>query len=466
MLQVAIEDVRIDPGDVYEWNLVSPGMRSSPGGGPTRRIAGYNQAKHFTVAQHAQSVNDPISSYVAGTFELPGPVDLDALEAALLHLVRRHEVLRAVYRPLVGDLSCDVLEPDELALKRVEVGRLGTESEVRAHLHETFTRVDTLSWPLIVMGAVVRAESTTVFFSCDHLVTDGLSTPIAINDIATAYEAFRAGREPELPDTGSYLEFSREQRRRNRAMHADDERLDHWREFIDRSGSFFPRFPLELGVGSGGLHPPVNETEVLLTDRQVEELDAACRAAGGRLFMGLLAAVAVALRDEGGPEVYRGLMPINERGRGPYAEAMGWFINTMPIEFPVARGTGFAELLADVGRAYATVQAHVDVHFVKAWRLLAPVEYSTIRYWPYAVNFFSYLDFRRTPGAAHHEEWQPRMHVWVSRCNGILFWLYRNDSGLHVNSIYVDTPEARRTKAGLVGRLGRTMEDFLRSASV
>ncbi|MBC3843708.1 hypothetical protein GXW82_36325 [Streptacidiphilus sp. 4-A2] len=323
--------------------------------------------------------------------------------------------------------------------------------------------MDPLGWPLIVMGAVVRETSATVHFSWDHLVTDGLSNPLAVRDIATAYAAYARGGQPELPEAGSYLDFSREERQLNQALSADDERLEHWKGFMARSGDFFPRFPLELGTEPGYFYPSVHDTVTLLDAAGTAALEARCQEAGGKLFTGLLAAVGVAIREEGGPDVYRGLMPLNERGSGAYAHSVGWFINTMPIEFPVPEGTDFPGLLGHVRAAVDVQRRHSDVHFVEAWRLLAPAEYASMHYWPHAVNFFSYSDYRRSPGAEHHASWRPRLHVWLERHNGIILWLHRNDEGLHLNSAYVDTPEAGRTKTGLVSALGRTLTNIVRS---
>ncbi|MFI5532990.1 condensation domain-containing protein [Kitasatospora sp. NPDC051853] len=470
MLQISVDDSEIGPGEAHRWHLVP--LTGADGPAP-RRMTGYNQAKHFTVAQYAQSVDAPVRSYVAASFELPGRVDLDALAAALLTLVHRHEVLRAVYQPLAGDLGCEVLTPDEVALKHVYEGPLETPEEVTRHLHEAFREVDTLSWPLITTGAVVRPESTTVWFSCDHLVTDGLSTAIAVNDVTTAYRSLtRDGAAlPDAPAAtdatddggprpGSYLEFGRGERRANRAMRADDPRLDYWRAFHERNGSLFPPFPLDLGVEPGRLYAPVTSTERLLTARQIEEFGAACRASGGRLSMGLLAGLAVALRQLGGPADHRALMPVNERGRGVYAESMGWFINTLPIEFAVGPRAGLADVLPAAEDAYGRAQAHAAVHFVKAWKLLSPAQYASLRYWPYAVNFFSYMDCRRLPGADRHAAQRARMHVWVSGCNGILHWLHRTDEGLFVNTIHADTPVARTTNRALLDRFTRVLTDL------
>ncbi|MEU0742580.1 condensation domain-containing protein [Streptomyces sp. NPDC006134] len=465
MIQVSVENVDIAPGHAVEWTVVSPSSAGSADGTHQGGSTTYNQAKHFAVARSAREADDTVCAYVAGTFDLPGPVDQDALEAALLHLVRRHEVLRCTFRQLAGDVSCDAIAPKDVELKREDRGFIGSSAGVREYLHQAFQRIDPLSWPLIVMGAVLREDGATVWFACDHLVTDGLTTPVVVRDIATAYEAYATGRAPDLPEVGSYLEYSRRQRDRNASLHIDDPRLEHWKKFVADGGSFFPSFPLDIGVEQGRLYPAVNETEQLLDADRTRDLEAACRDAGGKLFMGLLGAVGVALRKEGGPDVYRGIMPVSERGDGRYEHTMGWFINTMPITFSVADGQDLPAVLRNVAAAWAEVRLHLDVPFVKAWELLAPVEYRTIRTWPYAVNFFSYLDFRRSPGAEHHLTRNARKHVWLARSNGFCFWLHRCDTGLYMNTIYAGTPRAQATKASLAATLGRTVGNLAQSGT-
>ncbi|MDG9709508.1 condensation domain-containing protein [Streptomyces sp. DH10] len=453
MLQVPVEDLDVAPGHAIEWKLKA--NKARVGTPQQHQDTTYNQVKHFTAAQESCRVNDPIVAYVGGTFEIEGLVDLQALEAALLHLVRRHEVLRCTFQQIAGDLSCDVLRAEDVTLERFDRGTLETPGETRKYLHRFFQQVDPLSWPLIVMGAVQRPASTTVYFACDHLVSDGLSTPIAVHDIATAYSAIVRGRHPALPEVGSYLSFSREQRRQNAAMDADDRRLDYWKSFMARNGGFFPPFPLDLGLQPHRFYPTVNETTQLLESPQVEAMEAHCRAANGRLFMGLLAAVGVSLRKEGGPQTYRTFMPVSERNHRAHAHTMGWFINTMPLEFSVAPAQNFTQVLANARQAVSDMQRHIDVPFVQAWRLLAPEHFST-RSWPIAGNFFSYLDFRKAPGAHHHHTWRARKHIWASHSNGICFWLHRADTGLYINCIFADTPQARQTKAAFTRTLKRT----------
>ncbi|MFE0045912.1 condensation domain-containing protein [Streptomyces albireticuli] len=447
MRQFPLEGLEIAPGRVVEWRLRST-RRSEEGGGPegARKSASFNQDKHFSVVEEARKVNDSLASWLAVTFEVEGPLDRDALEAALLFLARRHEVLRCEFQRLAGDLSCGAIDADEIGLDVVEMGEFDTTAELRAFMSDSFQKqIDTLAWPLFMMGAVARETgSSTVYMAFDHIVSDGVSMPNVVNDIQTAYAAYKQGREPVLPVAGSYLDFAHEQRSRYLSLEADDERLDYWKSFMAGNGEFFPRFPLELGIEPGAMYPTMNEADRLLDARETEALETRCREAGGKFFMGLLASVGTALHTLGGPASYRGFMPVSERGRGPWTHSVGWFVNTLPIEFAVGKDQEFDELIAGVRAGFGAMMGSLEVPFIRAWELLAP-EHFALRTWPYPVNFFSYMDMRRTPGAEHHPQWQPTAHVWASAANGTCSWFQRDVSGLHMNSIYVDTPEARRT---------------------
>ncbi|MGW7097933.1 condensation domain-containing protein [Streptomyces sp. NPDC054838] len=464
MRQFPLEMHTLAPGRVVEWRVRSTAARATGPGDPAGRRASFNQDKHFTVAEESRGADDPVASWLAVTFEVRGPLDQRALAQALLGFVRRHEVLRCEFRRLAGELACEPLAADELALDAVPVGDFATTELLRAFLGERFRRsIDTLSWPLFTMGAVLRGESATVYLAFDHIVCDGMSMPIVVNEVSTAYEALCRGERPALPATApSYLDFAEEQRRRYLSIEADDERLGYWKSFIARNGEFFPRFPLDLGVEPDRMYPIVNEASPLLDAGEAEVFDKSCLAVDGKPFMGVLAAVALSLREAGGPGVYRGFMPVSERGREGWSDSVGWFVNTMPIEFDASPGRDFAEVMAGIRAGFGELLRHIDVPFVRAWELLAPEEFAA-RSWPYPVNFFSYIDMRKCRGAERYEDWRPASHVWSARANGACSWYQRDADGLHMNSIYVDTPAARRTMGAFQEALRETVRDIARS---
>ncbi|MEU8773660.1 condensation domain-containing protein [Streptomyces sp. NPDC048606] len=482
MRQFPLEMHHLAPGRVVEWRLRStaaegaatataplpvPAARSGSDG-PRRsegvgRRASFNQDKHFTVAEESRGADDPVASWLAVTFEIDGPLDEEALSRALLGLVGRHEVLRCEFRRLAGELACEPLAADELALEPVHMATFEEAGALREFLVERFKRsIDTLSWPLFTMGAVLRPESATVYLAFDHIVCDGMSMPIVVREVCTEYEALRRGGHPEQADPPSYLDFAEEQRRRYLSIDVADDRLDYWKSFIARNGEFFPRFPLDLGVEPDRMYPIVNEASTLLDAAEAEVFEKVCHEVDAKPFMGVLGSVAVCLREAGGPGVYRGFMPVSERGRGAWNDAVGWFVNTMPIEFDASPGRDFAQVMASVRAGFGEMIRHIDVPFVRAWELLAPEQFAA-RSWPYPVNFFSYLDMRKCPGAEHHDTWRPTTHVWSARANGACSWFQRDADGLHMNSIYVDTAAARRTMGDFQEALRATVRGIARS---
>ncbi|MDX3645204.1 response regulator transcription factor [Streptomyces sp. MB09-02B] len=109
--------------------------------------------------------------------------------------------------------------------------------------------------------------------------------------------------------------------------------------------------------------------------------------------------------------------------------------------------------------AYGELQRHTDIPFVRAWELLAPETFA-LHHWPFPVNFFSYIDFRRTPGGPQHPLWKPKLHVWAARGNGISHWFHRTETGLHVNMLHVDTPQAHEIGDALHEELVRVLREI------
>ncbi|MFC3450790.1 condensation domain-containing protein [Amycolatopsis speibonae] len=434
MSQIPVDDARIAPGQVWEWQVIL-----SAEGKPAR--LGYNQIRHTAAARRARAAGGRLVFTIAATFDLPGPNDLDALDAALRRFVRRHEALRARY----NGLTCAVLDPDDVELERTTGPRLVTSAQVRAYLRRRFRQVDTLDGPWLALGAITRDDSTTVYLAFDHLVADTMSAIVAVTDIAMDYE----GHEPAEPGDG-YLTFSQEQHRQHSRLRADDPRLRVWEEFSAGEGGLFPPFPLDLGVPPGQVFPPVNKSVTLMNARETGALEARCHESGAGLSLGVLAAVAVSQRNAGGPGIHRNLMLVNERKAGRATGSVGWFVNVLPITVPVPPGSNSTDMLTRTRQAYERARDHNEIHYLRAWDLLDPNGDHPSSYWPYPVNLFSYLDVRNTPC-------EPNIHHVTSASDGILSWFVRDTTGLHLNVIHARTTQAKCVTTGLIQSLRATL---------
>ncbi|MEV7419897.1 condensation domain-containing protein [Streptomyces sp. NPDC089919] len=464
MLQLPGPELVIAPGRAVEWRVHTvTGGTPAPG-----RTPSHNQEYHFVAcapppgqAEDPDGRPGPRTDSFAVTFEIDGRLDEPALEAALLHCVRRHEVLRCDFRPsAAGGLDIEVAEPADVKLERIDRGTTASTAEARAYAERFLRSTDTRRGPWFVMGATVRRDSATVHLVCDHLVTDGTSLMVLVHDVATAYEAFAAGRQPQLPLPGGFLDHGRAERERAAAARPDDAALAPWRGFIARNGGPFPKFPLDLGIEPGAGAPAVNSTDPLLDRAGAAALEARLRTLGAGVPAGVLAALGVSLRAEGGPDVHRALVPVSTRGRGRHAHGAGWFVNLVPVEFPVPEGAELAPTVAGVRDASTRMVRAGRIPFVVMLRLLAPEHYA--RPWPHAVNFSSYMDYRAVPGAARHAARRVAGYTSVPATNGMFLWVFRSDAGIHLNCVHVDTREARRVKAALIGTLSRTLENMAR----
>ncbi|MGY4967271.1 condensation domain-containing protein [Streptomyces sp. 900105245] len=214
MIQLPAEAAEIDPGHAHTWHLAFPAAAAEPG---PRRSTSYNQAVHLAAAWSAHTANQPVTTFaIACSFDLPGRLDLPALEAALLRLAQRHEVLRTSCRPTAWGVSVHGCAPTQAHLEHVEAGPLTSRAATRAHLHQLLRQVNPITGPLVVMGAVVRKHSATVHVVYDHLVADVLSAPITVADLTRAYDDLTHHRRPDLTPAASYLD-----------PHGPEERLLH-----------------------------------------------------------------------------------------------------------------------------------------------------------------------------------------------------------------------------------------------
>ena len=126
MLPIAEPD--LPPGRVIEW-VVRPSSENDPAIGAvesTKRPSFTQELYYHLIEWQSRLHPGRLAVWVAATFEIDGPVELDALRKTFRQLLVRHEVLRTEFRMrpdqdgthgLFGLLACDVLNPDTLVLE-------------------------------------------------------------------------------------------------------------------------------------------------------------------------------------------------------------------------------------------------------------------------------------------------------------------------------------------------------------
>jgi amino acid adenylation domain-containing protein/non-ribosomal peptide synthase protein (TIGR01720 family) len=269
---------------------------------------------------------------------LRGRLDRDALQGALDRLAARHESLRIVFAtvdgepcqrvvPSVGLLLCEVsTRPEDLA----EV--LGRE------LAEPF---DLATGPT-TRATLVRLgqDEHVLLLAQHHIVTDGWSAAILLDELAACYADGPSARLPELPV--GYPDFAAWDAADSTATAAD---VDYWRDQLDGLPVLDlptdrPRPPVR--IGAGGVCRRDLPTDL------VARLTTLGAAHDATLFMTLTAAVQTLLAGHAGQrDVAVGAVRAG-RSRPELENVVGFFVNTVVLRSWVAPERTFTDFLTEV----------------------------------------------------------------------------------------------------------------------
>jgi hypothetical protein len=414
-----------------------------------------NQDAHVKSYLAARRLGRPMSTWLATRFEIPGEPDLAALDAALHAWVLRHETLRSGFR-LVGDeVVRFTLDAADVALERGEPGRHTGAQEIRDLLERRFEEhTDPQVWPAFHFLAVVREDGATLYFGCDHVHVDGYSMLFIAAEIRELYTAAVEDRPVGLPRVGSHVEYSRIEREFAAGVDRSDPRIVRWREFVRACDAGAPSFPLELGVPTGEMPRQQALLTELVDARTAAALDSACRAAGGSIYSGLLAAMSIAAYELGGHKVYRAAVPLHTRSSGEWTEALGWYVGPAPVEIPTHCAQDFRDLVGMARRAVGAVRSFPAVPFSRMVQLLGE-DFRSTSLEPFSL--VSYMDMRVARGAEHWEDWKAAVLGRTYWGDQVYLWLNRGHDGIHVIGRHPETALATANVARFVGHVRQVL---------
>lgn len=457
-----IQRCEVRPGRLVEWTL-SPGAVARAGQLPDdARPPAYIQESHIRTARSVRESGLFVPTWIGTAFDIPGPVDLAALERALCAWTRRHETLRSGFRRSGAALRRFTLGADDVSLRREVIGDFPEAGELVRHLQNRFdVAADALDWPNFLYTAVARDDCTSVYLAFDHSNVDAYSLhrlPAEIHELYTAGDGHPAARGT---DVRSYVDFCERERDAADRVEAGHEVVARWREFIRRCDGRLPTFPVDLGLEPGGPLPTQKLIGEPLVDADAAAaFEAYCRPYGGTL-VGLLAATSLIVQEIGGQDVYRAVVPFHTRAGSRWADAVGWFIGAAPIEVPAT--SGFRAALTAVR---AELRANRPLARLPLARVLSLLGTDFRPTSPDLYSIVSYLDGRDLPGAARWAELRAYGLVRVSYGDQVCAWVSRVHEGLWFASRHPDTDVAGKNMRLYVERLRELITSVAAAPSI
>ncbi|MFG1918461.1 amino acid adenylation domain-containing protein [Micromonospora sp. NPDC048898] len=299
---------------------------------------------------------------------LDGPLDADRLERALAAVVRRHEALRTSIRcpdgrpvQVVTDDVTVPLETESFPQPGMPAREEAALAAVRARVERPF---DLTVAPLMrAYLARLDAERHILALVMHHVVTDGWSLRILLDEMLTHYVAEATGAAAALPALPlRYTDYAHEQRDRP-PEERFAEGLRYWAEHLRGA-------PSSLQLPTDRDHPAVptyvgGEHVFTVPSPLTAALRQLARREQATLFMVLLGAYAVLLSRLGGQEEVVVGTPVANRGSVATERLVGLLMNTIAIRTSLAGEPTFRQLLGRVRTVVAAGLRHGDVPFEK-----------------------------------------------------------------------------------------------------
>ncbi|MFJ9626206.1 condensation domain-containing protein [Streptomyces sp. NPDC101175] len=395
---------------------------------------------------------NPQAPWLGMHFDLPGRLDAPVMAAALAAWVRRHSTLLTWFAPQGDGFRRHAVAPESVAFVPVHQGHRSGQA-IRDHLRTCLVpATDPTHWPPLLAHAVVRDTSSTVVLAVDHAHTDGLSLQYAFSEL----RAFYQGKGALLPDVGSHVDFCRLDRDRSARLTARSPETARWTHFL-RDG--LPAAPVDLGAEPGRMYPTGAIRLDVFEAAEADAFGRVCKDAGLGFTAGLLAALAVTGHRLSGQEAYRALVTVHTRDEPRWERAHGWFVNTVPVEFP-ATEREFGKVLVAAGQAMSRAS---EVRALSPMRLMEVLPDHEISHLGTTQTppLVSYLDLRHAPAAREFASSNVGYLTGEGRAQGLNLWLNRTWEGTYLRVDYPGTPTARST----VPRFVRTLRSTLREAA-
>jgi amino acid adenylation domain-containing protein len=309
--------------------------------------------------------NSPAYNVVMA-FHLSGELKAELLERSINEVIRRHEVLRTTF-PSVEGQPCQAIAPS-LVLTLPVVDLRNYSEPDRQEQYRKLADEEARYLFDLAQGPLLRAtlfrmhdQKSILLLNVQHIVMDGWSMMIFLNELGVLYQAFVLGKASPLPELPiQYADFAIWQRQWLQGELLRSQ-VDYWKEKLGTEKS-----DLELPLDYS--RPPIQtfhggSLKFQLPRSLSRAIKGLCEQASATLFMLLITALKVLLqRYTGQNDVIVGT-PIANRNRMEIEGLIGFFVNTLVLKTDLSGNPSFEELLERVREVASSAYGHQDLPF-------------------------------------------------------------------------------------------------------
>lgn len=313
-----------------------------------------------------------IPSYIIPlTYKFSGPLNNELFEKSLKILFQRHYIVFSVIKEINGEPFFEII-PSEAVINYSDYsGR--PEAEKKELLNETIRSTSGIPFDMI-RGPLYRlfliktaAEEFYFHLSIHHIIFDGISIGVFVNDLAAIYNSLSSGKEVALEK----LEIQQYDYAKWENTRADKEdSVSFWEEYLKDCSQVinfpldFPRKVISSGKGSA--------EEISLTKTISEKLRQIARNEGTSLFATVMSIFGVILHKYSGEDDINIGLPVAYRPHTKLEKIFGMFVNTVVVRLKYDKGMTFKDLIRQTGDSAMRAIAHQDLPFDRIVEIVKP----------------------------------------------------------------------------------------------
>src|SRR5579871_2999790 len=311
---------------------------------------------------------------VCHAFRIAGPLIDAHLSKALEILAARHESLRTAFRMVGGELRQIISPALSVPLRLVDIrdSGAGHSPALDTCVAEEVRRPFNLAEAPLLRATLMRLghHEAVLVLVAHHIVVDGWSMRVLLEELSEIYRALASGGAPSLPALAvQYADFAVWERGLIERS-AIGPGLAFWRDCL--AGDLPP-----LDLPADRQRPPAPSHRgharfFRIPGDLTARLNETSRALGGSVFIAALTAFAAVLSRYTGQDDLLIGGPIDNRLRPELETAIGFFANTVVFRTNLAGNPTLRELFGRVRHRALEVYAHQDTPFDHVVRSVQP----------------------------------------------------------------------------------------------
>jgi len=373
--------VTLSAVDLFEANIIEIGkqiLSTNQTNVPTIQPVSRNSELPLCLAQERLWFLDQLEPgnpfyNVAIAIRLNGKLDGVILEASLNEIIKRHESLRTtfvagggkpvqiIHESLEVKLSCLDLTTQENCDIDIQ-GLILQETQKPFHLAE----LPLLRGKLLTL----KTDEHLLIITIHHIIADGWSIGVLIQELATVYAAFIVNKPALLPELSiQYADYAYWQRNYYQSD-IIDKQLNYWKQQLSNSAALLnlptdkPRPAIQTFTGKKEFFTISAEIKAGVKKLNQQE--------GVTLFMTLLTVFKTLLYCYTKQEDILVGSPVVGRNWRETENLIGFFINTLVFRSDFSKNPSFRELLKQIRAVALDAYAHQDLPFEKLVEELKP----------------------------------------------------------------------------------------------